>query len=230
MVADLKPSTQAPDPSQESAPSHAPPLEVPTQGVVAVWKLFAGQTPDVPVQLSATSHSPADARQIEVAARKPSTQWPAPSQESDPSHAPPFDVPTHVVVEGRKPSAGQALDEPEQLSATSHEPAAMRHTVPAMAMTSDGQLLLAPLQVSAMSHPPATPRQTVPAVAMTSAGHDALVPVHCSAASHKSVAARQTVDAGAKLLAGHRPLASQVSAGSQRPADARHTVVVATGV
>jgi hypothetical protein len=37
-------------------PSHAPPFEVPTHVVVPVWKPSAGQAPDVPVQLSATSH------------------------------------------------------------------------------------------------------------------------------------------------------------------------------
>jgi hypothetical protein len=33
------------------------------------------------------------------------------------------------VVEGKKPSAGQALDVPEQLSATSQDPAEARHVV-----------------------------------------------------------------------------------------------------
>ena len=56
VVADWKPSTQLPVPLQESVPSQAPPFEVPTQDVVADWKPFAGQAPDDPVQLSATSH------------------------------------------------------------------------------------------------------------------------------------------------------------------------------
>ena len=47
---------QAPDPLQESVPSQAPPVEVPTQEVVEDWKPSAGHAPDVPVQLSATSH------------------------------------------------------------------------------------------------------------------------------------------------------------------------------
>jgi hypothetical protein len=41
-------------------------------------------------------------------------------QESVPSHAPPFELPTQVVVDGWKPFAGQAPDEPVQDSATSH--------------------------------------------------------------------------------------------------------------
>jgi hypothetical protein len=52
----LKPSTQWPDPSHESVPSQAPLFEVPVQVVVAVANPSAGQEPDVPVQLSATSH------------------------------------------------------------------------------------------------------------------------------------------------------------------------------
>ena len=51
---------------------------------------------------------------------KPSTQCPAPSQESVASQAPPFEVPVQLVVDGAKPSAGQAPDVPVQLSATSH--------------------------------------------------------------------------------------------------------------
>jgi len=42
---------------------------VPTQEVVEARKPFAGQAPDVPVQLSATSQVPAAARQLVVAAR-----------------------------------------------------------------------------------------------------------------------------------------------------------------
>ena len=56
VVAGWKPSTQLPEPLQESLPSQAPPFEVPTQAVVTGWKPFAGQAPDEPVQLSATSH------------------------------------------------------------------------------------------------------------------------------------------------------------------------------
>ena len=67
VVAGLKPSTQWPAPSQESVPSQAPPLEVPVQDVVAEAKPSAGQAPDDPVQLSATSHCPAAARQMVVA-------------------------------------------------------------------------------------------------------------------------------------------------------------------
>ena len=58
MVVDgLKPSTQVlAVPEQESVPSQAPPFDAPTQAVVEGWKPFAGHAPDVPLQLSATSH------------------------------------------------------------------------------------------------------------------------------------------------------------------------------
>ena len=60
MVADAKPSTHTPLPSQESVPSHGPtvgmPVTVPVQKVVAGWKPLAGQVLAEPEQLSATSH------------------------------------------------------------------------------------------------------------------------------------------------------------------------------
>jgi len=123
VVADLKPSTQVPDPLQESVPSQAPPFDVPTQAVVDGWNPSAGHAPDEPVQLSATSHDPAAVRQVVVADLKPSTQVPDPLQESVPSQSPPFEVPTQAVVDGWNPSAGHAPELPVQLSETSHWPA-----------------------------------------------------------------------------------------------------------
>ena len=67
VVAVRNPSTHRPEPLQESVPSQGPPFEVPVQAVVAGWKPFAGQSTVEPVQLSATSHGPADGRQIVVA-------------------------------------------------------------------------------------------------------------------------------------------------------------------
>jgi len=99
------------------------------QVVVEGEKPSAGHAPDEPVQLSDGSHSPVDARHVVVAGLKPSTQWPAPSHESLASHAPPFDVPVQVVVEGENPSAGHAPDEPVQLSDGSHSPVDARHVV-----------------------------------------------------------------------------------------------------
>jgi len=54
--------------------SHALLCDAPVQGVLLEAKAFAGHAPDVPVQVSATSHWPADARQVNPAAWKTSTQ------------------------------------------------------------------------------------------------------------------------------------------------------------
>ena len=120
VVAGRKPSAgQAADvPLQLSATSQA--LAEARHTVVAGERTSAGQAPEEPVQLSATSQAPAEARHVVVVARKPSTQTPAPLQESAPSHAPPFEVPTQGVVAGLKPLDGQAPEEPVQLAATSH--------------------------------------------------------------------------------------------------------------
>jgi hypothetical protein len=80
----------------------------------------SGQFDPNPVQLSATSHSPATGLQMVVSDRYPSAQFPLPSQESVPSQSPSFDVPTQVVVVGAKPSGGHSPESPVQLSATSH--------------------------------------------------------------------------------------------------------------
>src|SRR5262249_48891000 len=115
-----KPSTQFPAPSQESVPSQTPPFDVPGQVVVLGALSSAGQAPDVPVQLSSRSQGfPFVPRQMVVDGWKPSTQFPAPSQESVPSQTPPFDVPVQVVVLGALSSAGQAPDVPVQLSSRS---------------------------------------------------------------------------------------------------------------
>src|SRR5262249_34189011 len=113
-----EPSTQFPAPSQESVPSQTRPFDVPVQVVGLGALSSAGQAPDVPVQLSARSQGfPFVPRQMVVDGWKPSTQFPAPSQESVPSQTPPFDVPVQVVVLGALSSAGQAPDVPVQLSA-----------------------------------------------------------------------------------------------------------------
>ena len=94
---------------------------MPTHVVVEGWKASAGHAPDEPVQLSATSHEPVEARHVVVDGLKPSTQLSAvPLQESVPSHGPPFEVPTQVVVAVWKASSGHAPTKPVQLSATSH--------------------------------------------------------------------------------------------------------------
>jgi hypothetical protein len=161
VVAGTNPSTQWPAPSQESVPSQTPPFDVPTHVVVAAWNPSPGHAPELPVQLSATSHGPADGRQVVVCETKPSTQWPAPSHESVPSQTPPFEAPTQAVVAAWKPSAGQAPDDPVQLSATSHEPVEGRQVVVCDKKPSAGQSFETLSQLSATSHGPAVGRQIV---------------------------------------------------------------------
>src|SRR5207249_6931541 len=68
-----------------------------------------------------------------------------------------------VVPLALRASVGQAVLVPVQLSATSHSPAAARHTVPAGLMASAGQVVLVPVQVSVVSHRSTAARHTVPA-------------------------------------------------------------------
>jgi hypothetical protein len=89
----------------------------------------AGQAPAVPVQLSATSHSPAAERQTLVDGRRMSAGHTGltPVQFSAGSQMP-VDG-RQGTVEGAKASAGHAALEPVQFSATSQPPAAGRHVV-----------------------------------------------------------------------------------------------------
>src|SRR5437867_2013481 len=101
---------------------------MPVQPVVAEAKVSAGQAPEVPVQLSATSHWPAEPRHTVLEDLKVSTQVLAvPLQWSASSQAPSWEVPVQLVVAEAKASAGQAPEVPVQLSATSHTPTAGRH-------------------------------------------------------------------------------------------------------
>ena len=93
------------------------------QPVVLEAKPSAGHVPEVPVQLSATSHWPAEVRQTNVDDWKTSThallvpvQWSAASL----SHVPPWDAPVQLVAADLNTSAGQVPDDPVQVSATSH--------------------------------------------------------------------------------------------------------------
>src|SRR5204862_211731 len=107
--------------------------ELPVHAAVAGLKASAGHAPLDPVQLSATSHWPAEARQVVAADLKASLQvvalvpeqWSAASS----SHTPPCELPVHAAVAGLKPSAGHAPLDPVQLSATSHWPAEPRQAV-----------------------------------------------------------------------------------------------------
>jgi hypothetical protein len=179
--------------------SHIPACDTPVQCVALDRKASTGHVPEVPVQLSATSHAVVAARQTVALVRKTSThaalvpaQWSAASL----LHAPPWDDPVHGVALDLNTSVGQAPEVPLQLSATSQELAAALQTVPLERNTST-QVVLAPVHRSAASssQPPPweVPMQCAPFAAMTSAGHAPDVPVQVSARSQPPTAARHTV-------------------------------------
>src|SRR5436309_1204278 len=128
-------------------------------------------------------------------------------------------VPLLLVAEPRNPM----MNAPGQVSATSHSPAAGRHTVPPLPGRC-WQLVLVPSQVSAVQGSPSSGHaapafpagcvhvvlvplhtsgvhgllsavQDVPLALLTSAGQVELVPVQVSARSHSAAAARQTAPA-----------------------------------
>jgi len=74
----LKTSSQAvalvPEQWSAASSSHTPPCDVPVHAAVAGLKASAGHAPLDPVQLSATSHWPAEARQTVVGDLKTSSQ------------------------------------------------------------------------------------------------------------------------------------------------------------
>jgi mannose/fructose/N-acetylgalactosamine-specific phosphotransferase system component IIC len=173
-------------PLQWSVPSHAPPVEVPLQVVALGAKTSAGHVPEDPVHVSATSHWPAEPRQVKLLGWKTSMHVLAvPLQWSVPSQAPPVEVPVQVVALGANTSAGQTPDDPVQVSATSHWPAEPRQ-VKLLGWKTSIQVLAVPLQWSAPSHAPPVevPVQVVALGAKTSAGHVPEDPVHVSATSH----------------------------------------------
>src|SRR5439155_649574 len=203
-------------PLQWSAPSHKQPVDVPVQLVAASATASAGHAPEVPVQLSATSHWPAEARHCVPPATKTSTHdLSLPLQWSAPSHKPPVDVPVQLVAAGATASAGHAPEVPVQLSATSHWPAEARHCVPPATKTSTHDLSL-PLQWSAPSHKPPVdvPVQLVAAGATASAGHAPEVPVQLSATSHWPAEARHCVPPATKTSTHDLSLPLQWSAPS----------------
>src|SRR5206468_2571048 len=100
-----------------------------------------------PVQFSAASHGPAEARQTVLDDLKASAGQVAlvPVQFSATSHTPA--EARQTVLEDRKLSAGQLALVPVQFSAPSHTPAEARQTVPALP-AGCWQILLLPSQVS----------------------------------------------------------------------------------
>ena len=167
-------------------------------------KASAGQAPLTPVHISATSHWPVAGRHVTVLGTNTSTHVSAvPEQWSlaSSSHTSPCELPTQLVADEAKASAGQAPLTPVHISATSHWPVAGRHVTVSAANTST-QLSSVPEQWSFASSSHASPWdapvQLVVADAKPSVGQSPLVPVHCSATSHWPVEGRHVTVAGAK--------------------------------
>ena len=116
----------------------------------------------VPVQVSATSHGPAAARQ--TAPALPAGCWQASFVPSHSSRLHGLPSSVHAVPAGCFASAGQLGPFPGQFSAGSHSPAEARQTVDDGLKASAGHVVLVPVQVSATSHGPAATRQTAPAL------------------------------------------------------------------
>jgi hypothetical protein len=146
----------APEPLQASAVQGSP---SDVHAVPFGWKPSVGQIDELPVQVSATSHSPA-------ATRHASPSLPAgwlhvaelPVQTSSVQG---FKSSAHATPAFLKSFAGQLAPEPSQVSATSHSPAELRHEVPER-NSSAGQVALKPVQDSTESQMPAETRQTAP--------------------------------------------------------------------
>src|SRR2546427_12416417 len=105
----------------------------------------------------------------------------------------------HAVPFALKVSVGQVVLVPVQVSATSHSPAATRHTAPAFP-AGCVQVLVLPSHWSRVQGL-VSGVQAVPAGFLASVGQVVLVPVQVSAMSHSAAAARHTAPA---LPAGDR--------------------------
>jgi len=144
------------------------------------------------VHVSATSQSPAAARQVTVEGWKASAGQEAldPVHVSATSQSPAAG--RQVVDDEANPSAGQSGLAPVQVSATSQSPAAGRQTTCAGTSASAGQVGLVPSHISGRSQTPVAARQVVPALPATwpqapvDGVHESTV--HTLASSHDSAA------------------------------------------
>src|SRR5439155_422278 len=227
---------------------------------------------NAPGQVSATSHSLAAGRhpvpplpggcwqlvlvpsQVSAVQGSPSSGHAAPAFPAGCVHV--VLVPLHTsAVQGLpssvqavpfdlKTSLGQVVLLPVRLSATSHSPAAARHTAPALPagcwqgllsavqdvplafLTSAGQVELVPVQVSARSHSAAAARQTAPALP-TGCWQSTLVPLHWSRVQALPSSVQAVPLAFRGPSAGHVALEPvQVSGRSHSPAAARQVFVL----
>src|SRR6266436_544501 len=99
----------------------------------------------------------------------------------------------HAVPFALKVSVGQVVLVPVQVSATSHSPAAARHTAPAFP-AGCVHVALVPLHTSVLQGFPSSV-QIVPLAFKMSVGQAVVTPSQVSARSHSPAAARHTVPA-----------------------------------
>src|SRR6266852_1424514 len=160
----------------------------------------AGQVALAPVQCSAGSHGPVDARQTEVAGSRASAGHVTeePSQASSASQMPA--AARHTTPAGWNASAGQSGPVPVQVSATSHGPANARHSTEAGLRASAGQGALVPVHVSATSQSPAAGRHSVPALEASGGWMKRPLPSHAS-----EVQTLASLAHGVELAAGAPP-------------------------
>src|SRR5207253_1506199 len=225
-------------------PSHSSRLHGLPSSVQAVPLAFfasAGHAALDPVQNSAGSHSPAEARQSAVAGRRASAGQAVlvPSQVSATSQAP-------AAARHTAPAWPAGCREASRVASHSsgvrglpswvggvplgffasvvHGLPSSVQVVPLDFFASAGQLGPLPGQLSAVSHSPAAARQTTFEDWKSSAGQLLPTPSQLSATSQAPAEVRQTVPAGVLASAGHAvPVPVHVSAASQSPAAARHT-------
>src|SRR5436309_2982825 len=144
------------------------------QVVPAALNPSAGQTVLVPVQVSATSHSPAAARQ--TAPAFPAGCWQLALAPSHWSRVQGFVSAVQAVPLALNASEGQTVLVPVQVSAASHSSAAARQTAPALP-AGCWQLRLVPSHWSSVQALPSDVQAVPAGFGPVSAGQSTPVPV-----------------------------------------------------
>src|SRR5439155_882928 len=195
-------------------------------GVPFAMTLSAGHAALDPVQVSATSQESAAARQI--APMFPAGCWHVTWVPSHWSSVQGLPSEVHAAPLVFFASAGHAPPAvPGQFSATSHSPAAVRHTKVLGWTTSAGQLVLVPVHTSSGSQASPEPTRQVAPPFPAGCWHVTWVPSHWS-----SVQGLPSEVHAVPLVffasAGHAPPAvpGQFSATSHSPTAVRHTKLV----
>src|SRR5207244_4327638 len=163
------------------------------QTVLDGWKASAGHAALDPVQFSAASHVPAEARHTVLEGLKASVGQTVlePVQLSSTSHTP---AAARHTVPAFPAGCWQSSLLPSH-SSRLHGLPALVHAVPAALLAAVGQFGPFPAQFSAASHSPPVPYTTLFRSLKASVGQTVLEPVQLSSTSHTPAAARHTVPA-----------------------------------